>query len=149
MRRCLIGAALAFAGGVSVSAATPPAPLAAYGKLPAIDSVSLSPSGRLMVSLGDVDGKRYLLVRTVAGDVRLASLSAPALKIRNVQWVDDRPPVALRRLARRLISAILGGRSMAFPSVNVNLANKTAQPLFAHDPRSPRLRLRCHGKLRH
>jgi dipeptidyl aminopeptidase/acylaminoacyl peptidase len=134
MRRCLIGAALAFASGACVSAGTPP-PLAAYGKLPAIDSVSLSPSGRLMVSVGDVDGKRYLLARTLTGDVKLAAPSPDALKIRNVRWVDD-DHLLLSATGAALDFADLGRAEYGF-SVNVNLPKKTAEPLFASDPRFP------------
>ncbi len=135
MRRWLIGAALAFAGGAPLAAATPPPPLAAYGKLPAIDSVSLSPSGRLMVSVGDVDGKRYLLVRTLTGEVKLAAPAPDALKIRDVQWVDD-DHLLLTATGAALDFVDLGRAEYAF-SLNVNLAKKTAAPLFAGDPRFP------------
>jgi dipeptidyl aminopeptidase/acylaminoacyl peptidase len=134
MRRCLIGAALAFASAAGVSAGTPP-PLAAYGKLPAIDSVSLSPSGRLMVSVGDVEGKRYLLVRTLAGDVKLASPSPDALKIRNVEWVDE-DHLLLSATGTALNFADLGRAEYGF-SVNVNVADKTAKSLFTGDARFP------------
>ena len=111
-----------------------PPPLEAYGKLPAIDYVTLSPSGRYMVSVGDVGGKRYLLVRTLAGEVRLAT-PADKIKVRGVQWVDD-DHLLLTASGATLAMADLGRAEYAF-TVNVNIPAKTADGLFSSDPRFP------------
>ena len=66
----------------------PPPPLEAYGRLPAITSLSLSPSGQRLASIGDLNGKRVVLVRTVAGAVLFASPVGKD-KVRTIDWVDE------------------------------------------------------------
>ncbi len=88
-----------------------------------------------MVSVGDVDGKRYLLVRSLAGEVALASPAPDALKIRAVQWVDD-SHLLLSASGTALDFADLGRAEYGF-SVNVNVAENTAKPLFTGDARFP------------
>jgi dienelactone hydrolase len=65
-----------------------PPPVEAYGKLPTISDVSLSPAGDRMVSVSQVSGKRYILVRTIAGDDLLA-VPVQDHKVRNISWVDN------------------------------------------------------------
>jgi len=95
MRSVIILAALALlaspwpanAQSPSPSASSPP-PIEAYGKLPAITDVSLSPAGDKMVSVSAVGGKRYILLRTIAGD-NLLAIPIQDRKVRNVGWVDN------------------------------------------------------------
>ena len=89
MFRFLGVAALAlavFPGSASAKDNAPP--IAAYGRLPAISSVSLSPSGRVMASISTVGEKRYILVRTLAGETLLA-IPIGDNKVRNLRWADD------------------------------------------------------------
>ena len=63
-------------------------PLAAYGKLPALDMVRLSPSGDKIAFVA-VDGEsRRLFVRKVGGDAIFVS-PVGANKIRDLSWVGD------------------------------------------------------------
>jgi dipeptidyl aminopeptidase/acylaminoacyl peptidase len=63
-------------------------PIEAYGRLPAIADVSLSPAGDKMVSINQVNGKRYILLRTIAGDI-LLTIPVQDNKVRNILWVDN------------------------------------------------------------
>ena len=62
-----------------------PPPLEAYGRLPTITSLSLSPSGERLASVGDVNGKRMVLVRTLTGTVLFASPVGND-KVRFIEW---------------------------------------------------------------
>jgi dipeptidyl aminopeptidase/acylaminoacyl peptidase len=63
-------------------------PLSAYGDLPALEDASLSPGGNLAL-LGQVKGKRMLLVLDPALKP-LKAMEVPAdLKIRDIRWAGD------------------------------------------------------------
>ncbi len=68
-------------------AAEPPA-LAAYGRLPVIEDVVLSPSGERLAFVATANGKRRLYVQTVAGEL-IAQAAVDGLKVRGVQWAGD------------------------------------------------------------
>jgi dipeptidyl aminopeptidase/acylaminoacyl peptidase len=65
-----------------------PPPIEAYGKLPAITDVSLSPAGDKMVSVSEIGGKRYILLRAVTG-ANLLAIPIQDKKVRNISWVDN------------------------------------------------------------
>jgi len=84
----LISAILTLAAPYFAKAASAPPPIEAYGRLPAIDMVSLSPSGQKIVSIGDIEGKRYILVRMISGQTLLAAPIEDS-KVRDIIWVDE------------------------------------------------------------
>jgi dipeptidyl aminopeptidase/acylaminoacyl peptidase len=71
-------------------AAAPPAPppLEAYGDLPGIEDVAISPSGKGMAILGRVDGKRQLVVLDGEHKVR-GMVPASDAKIRDIRWIGE------------------------------------------------------------
>jgi dipeptidyl aminopeptidase/acylaminoacyl peptidase len=107
-------------------------PQEAYGRLPAIDSISLSPSGKYMVSVGDVGGKRFILARTLTGDVRMSAL-ADKIKVRDVSWVDDDHVLVTVSLTDYDLWD--SGRSEYWRVVSLDIAAGKASMLFANDPR--------------
>lgn len=63
-------------------------PLSAYGKLPALERVELSPSGD-MIAFVAVDGEaRKLFVRKVGGDALVVKAIGSG-KVRGIRWVGD------------------------------------------------------------
>ena len=92
--RWAVGALAALGlGGTALAQPQPapqpsPPPLEAYGRLPTVTSLSLSPSGERLASVGDVNGKRVVLVRTLTGTVLFASPVGNE-KVRSIDWVDD------------------------------------------------------------
>src|SRR4051812_49424470 len=69
-------------------------PLAAYGALPAVEFMSLSPSGDRFAFVA-VDGEtRRLFVRKVGGDA-LAVANVGAAKVREIAWGDEDHIVAM------------------------------------------------------
>lgn len=93
LRRDLLSTAVVAAGAAIAlpgrAAAPEPPPLEAYGRLPAISHVSLSPSGeRLVFVAADGEGRK-LFVRTVAGQP-LAMMPLADKKLRDVYWGGDR-----------------------------------------------------------
>jgi len=95
MRSAVVFGILAVLGSPwSASAESPsakppsPPPIEAYGKLPAITDVSLSPAGDKMVSISEVGGERYILLRAVTG-ANLFAIPIQDRKVRNISWVDN------------------------------------------------------------
>lgn len=65
-----------------------PPPLAAYGELPAIEDVVISPSGERFAMLATANGKRYLTIFN--GDLKpLRSMPMDGLKVRSFDFVTD------------------------------------------------------------
>lgn len=68
--------------------ATAAPPLEAYGRLPGVDRVVLSPSGKLYAIVGEVAGERQLLIMSAEGKpVTIAPVGG--LKVRDVVWAGD------------------------------------------------------------
>jgi len=95
MRSFVVGSVLtviAYASAAYAQSPTPAPPSAppigAYGKLPTITDVSLSPGGDKMVSISQIGAQRYILLRTVAGD-NLLAVPVQDKKVRNIVWADN------------------------------------------------------------
>lgn len=108
-----------------------PPPLEAYGRLPTITSLSLSPSGERLASVGDVNGKRMVLVRTLTGTVLFASPVGND-KVRFIDWVDD----------DHVLVTVSGTGSFDqiemsefFFTLSLNLKTQKATWLFAANPK--------------
>ena len=127
----LAAVALAMTAGWAAAATAPP-PLEAYGQLPAIEMISLSPSGQYMVSVGDVSGKRYLLVRSLAGEVRLA-VSAEGVKVRDITWVDDGHVLVTVSQTGENYGDL--GRQEYFAIISIDTVAGKSHLLFDKDPR--------------
>jgi dienelactone hydrolase len=96
----LLAAAIACAGTSAIQAATPPPP-EAYGRLPALGSVALSPDGkRVVVSVGheyrSTDPDRELTSLSVieldSGEVEATLAPPPKNNLRGVGWADEKRP---------------------------------------------------------
>ncbi len=72
----------------SASAACATAPLTAYGKLPAVEDMVLSPNGKTFAFVFVEGDQRRLFVRTVDGAL-VQSFSLGAIKVRQLDWVGD------------------------------------------------------------
>lgn len=89
-RMATIALAVAVAAGVSVGAVgaqTPP--LEAYGALPTIDYMALSPSGELIARIEVVNEVRALAVTRIATGQHLFAASIGAAKVRDLSWIGE------------------------------------------------------------
>jgi dipeptidyl aminopeptidase/acylaminoacyl peptidase len=80
----LVGALLAFA---TAAAATPP--IEDYGKLPAVEHMSLSPDGQNFVYVAVAGAGRRVVVQSVSGGTPPLALDAGASKLRTVKWLGN------------------------------------------------------------
>jgi dipeptidyl aminopeptidase/acylaminoacyl peptidase len=125
----LFGLCLSSASGVHAA----PPPLEAYGNLPAIENISLSPSGQFIASIGNVQDKRYIQVRTLSGDVRMAvPVPTGKIKIRDIVWADDNHVLILASATYTSYDLDRGETGFIF---SLDLNARSATTLFSHDPR--------------
>ncbi len=82
MFRWLVACVLATALGGAGPAASEPPPIEAYGKLPSVSDVHLSPSGMRYAFVADVAGERRMIVMTADGQV------LDAVRIGNSKLID-------------------------------------------------------------
>jgi dienelactone hydrolase len=74
--------------GVAYSAPPPPPPIEAYGKLPALDMVRLSPSGERYAFIAEIGDARRLVVATT-DNKPLDAVDIGNVKVRNIEWAGD------------------------------------------------------------
>jgi dipeptidyl aminopeptidase/acylaminoacyl peptidase len=125
--------ALAGLTPAAVSAPSAPPPVEAYGHLPSISQVSLSPSGERMLSLGDVGGKRQVLVRKVTGEVLLAA-PVGENKIRSVKWVGEDNVLVTFSATGMMMGGGSDEKQEYYFTLNLDLAGHKSAILFDHDP---------------
>src|SRR5271169_1257320 len=80
----VIGLALLLGG---TAAAAPP--LEAYGNLPQVEHMRVSPSGLRVAMVGVIGEKRQLVLAEVAGGKVLKAAALGATKVRHVRWAGD------------------------------------------------------------
>ena len=87
----LILAAMVAVLGCTAQAAppAPSVPLSVYGRLPTIQNMALSPSGKLMMAHVSENGKMFLQVRDAETLKVLHNIGLPIVKLRRLQWADD------------------------------------------------------------
>ncbi len=90
-RRRVLGAALLT--GISPrsqAAALEPPPLEIYGRLPAMEFVRVSPSGRRLAFVAQIDGRRQLIAKeTGQNKPVLVQLDVSRTRLYDLRWVDE------------------------------------------------------------
>ena len=77
---------LAAARAIAADAPSPPPPLEAYGQLPAIEQVEISPDGRLIALILTEGEERTVVVKQLADDAVIGALRAGDHKVRDLEW---------------------------------------------------------------
>jgi dipeptidyl aminopeptidase/acylaminoacyl peptidase len=130
--RILAGACLALFVALGVGpVAAQAADLAAYGKLPFIEDVGLSPDGKFLATIETNGEQRRVIVRNLDTKAVLMAVDAGARKVRSLEWADSQNLIMVTttttNLATANIRATLG--DYAFGLV-LNIPNRTQRPLL-------------------
>ena len=106
----MAGAAAA-AGAATPEAPPPPAPVPveAYGRLPTIDLVALSPDGNRLALILTSGDRQILQVVQLDDDRRLGTLGVGDAKVRDISWADDRH-LLIRSASSSLPFGVVGQR---------------------------------------
>jgi len=84
----LVWALLASLTLATAAAAAPP-PIEAYGKLPGVELISLSPSGDRLATVAVVGDARTLLAATTNGMQAIFTTAVGPAKVRDIQWAGE------------------------------------------------------------
>lgn len=107
--------ALVASGGVACAA-----PLEAYGKLPAIEEVQMSPSGSLIAYVVTNGEQRQILIQATADRKVKYALMAGTQKVRDLRWASDDHLIVTSSTTRQPFD-VQGPRSEYFLAQDVNL----------------------------
>jgi len=125
-------ACLGIAGACGAHAAPPP--IEAYGRLPAIEQLELSPSGNRFAFVATTGNERRLFVREVDGDKTLLALAGVGdAKLRDLDWAGEGFVVA-RISDRYNLGAEYGGAYELSRMLSLDVKSKQIKMLFT-DPR--------------
>jgi dipeptidyl aminopeptidase/acylaminoacyl peptidase len=125
--------ALALAGVLAAAApclAAPP-PVEDYGKLPAMEMVTLSPSGERYAFVGDDGGVRRLFIATT-DDKPVARIGIGAVKVRDVEWAGDDFVLVHFSATVRVGGDYLVDKQELSSAIVINLRNHTQMTAFEH-----------------
>ncbi len=112
----------------STSYAAPP--IEAYGKLPAIEKVSLSPSGQRYAMIGVAGETRKLVVATVENKLLYATALGTA-KVRGIRWAgEDHLLITVSSTVKLDADFTLEGGELA-SVVSLNVASGKLTPIFS------------------
>jgi dipeptidyl aminopeptidase/acylaminoacyl peptidase len=116
----LAAGALALAGGAPVGA-EPTAALEAYGRLPFLEDVVISPDGTKLAFVRTTADERDLLIAPVGGNTALGSARVGNAKVRALEWLDDDNLMATVSSTQGLPIGWTGGTQEWFQLITYNL----------------------------
>jgi dipeptidyl aminopeptidase/acylaminoacyl peptidase len=99
---------LFFSGLLNAAEDTALPPLSAYGKLPGVEDMALSPSGDLVATIARLDDRRALIIGRVGGAV-LHRYALNELKTQRLQWAGERHLIVSVRSTQNL-GIVYGGK---------------------------------------
>ena len=73
------------------------ASLDAYGHLPGMENMAITPDGKVLAYVTDVGGKRTVIVFSIDSSKLLAALVAGDQKLRDLRWADNASEIPIPR----------------------------------------------------
>jgi len=127
-----------FAGAVAAgailcaSSAQAGAPLEAYGRLPSIESVEVSPDGSALALIATVGDERRIIVKSLSGPM-LAQAKVVFNKIRSLQWADQDHLIVVASSTAAIQDVSYVGEQFQALSFNIKTGNFVMLPTKASD----------------
>lgn len=110
-----------------------PPPLSAYGNLPGIEDMAISPSGKGLAIVGRVNNERRLIV--LDGDRNaLASAAVGDAKVRSVRWAGEQMVVLTSSATGRLGFGFTTDKHEFYGAIFVPLNGEKVQKVFSRTP---------------
>ena len=120
--------AVAFACAGAAFAA---APLAAYGRLPSVSHMVLSPNGDLLAFAKETETKRFLVIYDLNARKPKALVSLTDQKLRALQWADD-SHLLITTSVTTLPRGLEGRRSEYYMAQAYDVQTNTSRALLEH-----------------
>lgn len=129
MSRNWVAAVVALLLCVGAAAATP---LEAYGKLPTLSDIALSPDGKRIAFVKSIDSKRAVIIVALGVPKPLAVLDIGDQKLRSLQWADNHRLLITASITEKLDQFLGRGEFFAANWFDVN--TKEFHRLFENAP---------------
>lgn len=114
----------------AAAAAAAPLPLNAFGQLPALESVALSPDGKRYAAIVGDDTQAQIQVRSLA-DGKLISVSAvEKAKARSLHWAGSDHLLAMLSTTENTPGGFSGGRREWYQIQDIDLTTRTSRRLM-------------------
>jgi dipeptidyl aminopeptidase/acylaminoacyl peptidase len=126
IRAGLLAALLLAAAAPAIAAA----PLDAYGRLPTIEQVAISPNGQLLALDVTKGEQRNIVIQDIASRKIVTGFQAGTVKIRDLEWAGDGHLIVLASTYAKGIVGVLADSSEWFIASDFNLATKKLTPLL-------------------
>jgi len=130
MKTLLAAAAMALAlGGLAASPVQAAAPLEAYGRLPSMESVSISPDGKMIAFIvtADTGNDRYIVVQPLGGEpIQTATIGFR--KVRYIKWAGNDHVVIVTSTTDVVPGVFYAGEMMQGASLNVRTGKMMRLP---------------------
>jgi len=122
-----LGTSLALAA-LGAAARNPSAPLSAYGRLPYLEDVALSPDGTRLAFVKTTDDTRDLYIVELSGKL-LGGVGVGKTKLRGVMWQDNDNVLALTSITSAPPFGFSGPVREWYEAVKYNIPKKALKPL--------------------
>jgi dipeptidyl aminopeptidase/acylaminoacyl peptidase len=129
--KCLAAAAVCLVVSAGSAAAAQDVPLAAYGRLPTLEGVEISPDGDMLAVTVTNGEQRVLTVRKLDGTM-VAGLNMGEGKLRNVQWASQDHLLVFSSQATK-VREVTGGVQEYYMAVDFNLATGKQTALLGNE----------------
>ena len=119
----------ALLAALSMAAHAAPAPLEAYGQLPSLEDVRISPDGHKLAKVTTEGEQREVVIQPLDGDGVTMKLAAGALKLRDIAWAGPNHLIITASTTGYLGPSVISARNEWFRAVDLNLSNRTMRLL--------------------
>lgn len=109
------------------------APLEAYGKLPSMDMVSISPDGAKVAFVQQVSGRQAVVVDQLSPSAVISELPPTDQKVRALIWADSTHLLVMKSYAGYAGREIESGLTEWMTVQNFDLVKRKVTPLFGKD----------------
>jgi dipeptidyl aminopeptidase/acylaminoacyl peptidase len=107
------------------------APLEAYGQLPSLDQFTISPDGKNIAYVTNVDGKRTVLINSLDAGKVVAGIAVGDQKLRDLTWADSDNLLLTMSVTHSPLGA-RGPRQEFFLAQSYRLSDKRSTALLQH-----------------
>lgn len=111
----------------------PSLPLEAYGDLPAVEDMTLSPDGTLIAAATRVKGQRIVAVFDQEGKAK-TSIPLKDVKLRRLEWAGDNFLILFTSTTENLGPDFVKSRMELMKAIIVNVGNPASDLAFARSP---------------
>lgn len=107
------------------------APLEVYGQLPSLDEFTISPDGKNIAYVTNLQGKRAVLINSLEAGKPIAAITVGDQKLRDLTWADNDDLLMTMSVTHAPLGA-MGSRQEFFLAQSYRLSDRKSTALLAH-----------------